>query len=163
MYLGFQLCSQKHRRRMIEDLKLFLVYSQIWLNLPRNDCHFFYILLWMMGTLATSQKLTKKSAAPPKARICVAVSSFPDLFLPDDDDDLELVVGYLCSFALFFLSCFAFGLPRMSLKLEISSSHGRQLLPLLHLVPTISARFFLLFLLIRFLRCCFACLLYIQR
>jgi hypothetical protein len=148
---------------MIEDLKLFLVYSQIWLNLPRNDCLFFYILPWMMGTLATSQKLTQKSAGPPKARICVAVSSFPDLFLRDDDD-LELVVGYLCSFALFFpsffLSCFAFGLPRMSLKLEISSSHGRQLLPLLHLVPTIFARFFLLFLLISFLCCCS---LYIQR
>ncbi len=46
----------------------------------------------------------KKSAGPPKARICVAVSSFPGLFLRDDDDDLELVVGYLCSFALFFLS-----------------------------------------------------------
>jgi hypothetical protein len=115
---------------MIEDLKLFLVYSQIWLNLPRNDCHFFYILLWMMGTLATSQSLTKKSAGPPKARICVAVSSFLDLFPRDDDDDLELVVGYLCSFALFFLSFFLSFLFCLwssphALKLEISSSHGR--------------------------------------
>jgi hypothetical protein len=57
------------------------------------------------GQFGYITKLTKKSAGPPKARICVAVSSFPDLFLRDDDD-LELVVGYLCSFALFFLAFF---------------------------------------------------------
>jgi len=34
---------------------LFLVYSQIWLNLPKNDCHFFYIFQWMIATLATNK------------------------------------------------------------------------------------------------------------
>ncbi len=39
---------------------LFLVYSQIWLNLPREDCHFSYIFLWMIITLATNLKKFKK-------------------------------------------------------------------------------------------------------
>jgi hypothetical protein len=26
-----------------------VIYSQIWLNLPEDDCHFFYIFLWMVG------------------------------------------------------------------------------------------------------------------
>jgi len=41
----FQLCSQKFRR----IIKLFVLYfwfiNQIWLNLPRDDHHFFYIFL----------------------------------------------------------------------------------------------------------------------
>ncbi len=38
-----------------------MVYSQIWLNLPWNDCHFFYIfLICMIPTLAKNQKFLKK-------------------------------------------------------------------------------------------------------
>ncbi len=38
----------------------FLVYSQIWLNLPMDDCHFFCIFLWMIVTLATNKNSLKK-------------------------------------------------------------------------------------------------------
>ncbi len=34
----------------------YVVYSQIWLNLPMDDHHFFYIFLWMIATLATKNK-----------------------------------------------------------------------------------------------------------
>ncbi len=34
------------------------VYSQIWLNLPRDDCHFLCIFLWMIATNKNSLKTT---------------------------------------------------------------------------------------------------------
>jgi hypothetical protein len=34
--------------------------SQIWLNLFRDDRHFFYFFLWMIATLATNKKSFKK-------------------------------------------------------------------------------------------------------
>ncbi len=46
---------------MMKDLyNLLIIYSQIWLNLPRDDRHFSYNFLWMIPTLATKQKLVKK-------------------------------------------------------------------------------------------------------
>jgi hypothetical protein len=32
----------------------FLVYSQIWVNIPRDDCHFCNIFLWMIATLGAN-------------------------------------------------------------------------------------------------------------
>ncbi len=34
--------------------------SQIWLELPRNNCHVFYIFLWMVATLAQKINPLKK-------------------------------------------------------------------------------------------------------
>jgi hypothetical protein len=39
---------------------LFLVYSQILVNLPRDDCHFSYIFILMLATLATKRKRKEK-------------------------------------------------------------------------------------------------------
>jgi hypothetical protein len=38
-----------------------LVYSQIWLNLPTDDCHFFYVFLWMIATLAMNKNSLEKT------------------------------------------------------------------------------------------------------
>ncbi len=55
----------KNIERWLQSCTLFLVYSQIWLNLPRDDCHFFYIFfLWRTGTLATDKKHLKKQLLP---------------------------------------------------------------------------------------------------
>jgi hypothetical protein len=35
--------TAKHMEALLKICTLFLVYSQIWLNLPRDDCHFSYI------------------------------------------------------------------------------------------------------------------------
>jgi hypothetical protein len=45
-----------------------MVYSQIWLNLPKEERHFFCIFLWMIATLAKKQKIPKKThiATAPK-------------------------------------------------------------------------------------------------
>jgi hypothetical protein len=49
----FSVYSQKYSR-MIKDL--FLIYSQIWLNVVHKDnCHFFYIFLWMIAILSTNK------------------------------------------------------------------------------------------------------------
>ncbi len=56
---GFSLCSQTHRM-MIQDLSFISGFSQIWLNLPRNDPHLFSILQWMIAILATNKKTPKK-------------------------------------------------------------------------------------------------------
>jgi hypothetical protein len=37
---------------------------EIWLNLPRDDCHFLYIFLWMIANLATNKKFLKKNSEP---------------------------------------------------------------------------------------------------
>ncbi len=42
---GFQCVAKKKYRRMVKDFVLcMLVYSQIWLNLPRDNSHFFLSL-----------------------------------------------------------------------------------------------------------------------
>jgi hypothetical protein len=48
---GFQWVA-KTIERWLKIYTRFLVDSQIWLNLPREDSHFCYILLWMAVTLA---------------------------------------------------------------------------------------------------------------
>jgi hypothetical protein len=40
----------------------FLVYSQIWLNLRSDDCHFFCIFLWTTATLAKNKNSPKKNS-----------------------------------------------------------------------------------------------------
>jgi hypothetical protein len=37
---GFSLCSQKYRKTIKDFFTLFLIHSQIWLNIPMNDRHF---------------------------------------------------------------------------------------------------------------------------
>ncbi len=39
----------------------YLVYSQIWLNLPGDDHHFFNIFLWMIPTLAVLENVRRKT------------------------------------------------------------------------------------------------------
>ncbi len=50
LHIWVFICSQKSKRRM-NFFTFFLVYSQVWLNLPRDDHHF----LWIKATLATKQ------------------------------------------------------------------------------------------------------------
>jgi hypothetical protein len=38
----------------------YLVYSQFWLNFPRDDRHFFDILLWTIVTLATKKQILNR-------------------------------------------------------------------------------------------------------
>jgi hypothetical protein len=50
---------------MIKEFSIsYLVYMEIWLNLPRDDCHFLYIFLWMIANLATKHKFLKKNSEP---------------------------------------------------------------------------------------------------
>ncbi len=37
----------------------YLVYSQIWLDLHKDDDHFFYIFVWMIAILATNKNAFK--------------------------------------------------------------------------------------------------------
>jgi hypothetical protein len=39
----------------IKMFNLISIYNQIWLNLPRDDLHFFYFFVWMITTLATKK------------------------------------------------------------------------------------------------------------
>jgi hypothetical protein len=49
-------CVAKHIEGRFNIFTLFLIYSQIWLNLPKDDRDFFfYIFLWMIATLATNK------------------------------------------------------------------------------------------------------------
>jgi hypothetical protein len=45
---------------MIQDLYFIFGYSQIWLNLPGDDCHFFYIFQQMVITFPTTRIPKKK-------------------------------------------------------------------------------------------------------
>jgi hypothetical protein len=47
---------------MIQDLYFIFGYSQIWLNLPRDDTHFFYIFQQTAITFPTT-RIPKKSTA----------------------------------------------------------------------------------------------------
>jgi hypothetical protein len=56
LYFGLQCCSQNNIEGWLNISASYVVYSQIWLNLPMDDHHFFYIFLWMIATLATKNK-----------------------------------------------------------------------------------------------------------
>ncbi len=51
----------KKCRSTIKDYISYLVYSHIWLSLPRDDCLFFYMFLSMIATLTTNKNSLKKS------------------------------------------------------------------------------------------------------
>jgi hypothetical protein len=54
----------------------YLVYSQIWLNLPKKDCQFFHIFLWMVGHCGSkSEFLFKKHTVFPSWEIHPLASS----------------------------------------------------------------------------------------
>ncbi len=55
------LCSKKYSSGWLKICTLLLFYSQIWLNLPWDDRHFFYIFLWMIITPGYKQKFLKKN------------------------------------------------------------------------------------------------------
>jgi hypothetical protein len=57
---GFQCLARNMEGWIKKTCISYLVFSRIWLNLPRDDSHFFYILLWMIATLATKKKIPKK-------------------------------------------------------------------------------------------------------
>ncbi len=59
--LGFQLFSQKYFKRWLNICALFLVYSQIWLNIPRDGFHFFAASSygWSPHWLWTDKKKTQ--------------------------------------------------------------------------------------------------------
>jgi len=46
---------QKAKLNIKNTYTSYLVYSHIWLNLAKDDHHFFYIFPWMMATLATNK------------------------------------------------------------------------------------------------------------
>jgi hypothetical protein len=56
--------SQKHRRKTENFCFIicgsYLIYSQIWLNLLKDDCQFLYIFLWCSLLLGCTQKFIKK-------------------------------------------------------------------------------------------------------
>ncbi len=56
---GFH-CVAKHIEWWLNICILFLVYSQIWLNLLRDDCNFYSIFRWMIATLATNRNSWKR-------------------------------------------------------------------------------------------------------
>ncbi len=59
VYLVF-CCVAKNIDLDYEICALFIDYSQIWLNLFRDNCHFFYMFLWMIATLAAKKMSLKK-------------------------------------------------------------------------------------------------------
>jgi len=52
--MGFQ-CVAKNIKESLKMCTLYLNYSQIWLNLLRDDRHFFYTFLRMLVTLALNK------------------------------------------------------------------------------------------------------------
>jgi len=55
VYLAFHFVA-KIIKRWLNSFTLFLVYSHIWLNLLKDDCHFFDVFRWMIATLATNKQ-----------------------------------------------------------------------------------------------------------
>jgi hypothetical protein len=53
-------CVAENIKGWLKICTLFLFYNLIWLNLPKDNGHFFYIFLWMMATLATNKKFLKR-------------------------------------------------------------------------------------------------------
>jgi hypothetical protein len=71
---GFQ-CVAKDMEGWLKFCTSYMVYSHIWLNLPKNDGHFFYIFLLMIVTLAKNKKPQKKHCLTCKLNILVTKSS----------------------------------------------------------------------------------------
>jgi hypothetical protein len=61
MYGYFQ-CVTKNNEEWLKFFISYMVYSQIWLNLPRYHSHFFYIFLWMITTLSKDKNSFKNTA-----------------------------------------------------------------------------------------------------
>ncbi len=59
--LGFH-CVARNLEKWLKICNLFLICSQIWLNLPKDGHHFFYILLWTIAHFSYKQKLSIKKA-----------------------------------------------------------------------------------------------------
>jgi hypothetical protein len=55
---GFQWVA-KHIEGLLKTYNSYLVYSHIWLNLPKEDCQFFHIFLWMVGHCGSKIALRK--------------------------------------------------------------------------------------------------------
>ncbi len=49
----------------------YLVYCQIWLNVPRDDPHFFNIFLWMITTLVASKICVRKHQSTLAMRLVI--------------------------------------------------------------------------------------------
>ncbi len=63
LYLVFP-CVAQNVERWLNILISYMVYSQIWLNLPKDDCHFFYIFLQMTASLVTNKNSFKNKNTP---------------------------------------------------------------------------------------------------
>jgi hypothetical protein len=64
MHVFFQY-DAKNTEKWLKFFISYMVYSQIWLNLPRYHSHFFYIFLWMITTLAKDKNSLKKHCLTP--------------------------------------------------------------------------------------------------
>jgi len=53
-------CVAKNMEGWLKICTLFLIYNQIWLNLPRDNCHLSYIFQWMIATFSFDKKFIKK-------------------------------------------------------------------------------------------------------
>jgi hypothetical protein len=53
--LGFSVGSQNIEGQL-KICSSYLIYSQIWLNFPRDACQFFYTFLWMIATFGYKQR-----------------------------------------------------------------------------------------------------------
>jgi len=71
---GFQ-CVAKDMEGWFKFDTSYMVYSHIWLNIPKNDCHFFYIFLLMIVTLAKKRNPQKKHCLTCKLNSLVTKSS----------------------------------------------------------------------------------------
>ncbi len=47
------MCNQKYKNMAKNSC---MVYSQIWLHFTKDNCHFFYIFLWVISTLVPKNK-----------------------------------------------------------------------------------------------------------
>jgi len=66
---GFQWVA-KYIEGWLKTYTSYLVYSQIWLNLPKKDCQFVDIFLWMVGHCGSKSKfLLKEHTVIPRWEI----------------------------------------------------------------------------------------------
>ncbi len=73
-YAWFSMCSQ-YIEGWLNICTSFLVYSQIRLNIPRHDHHFFYIFLCMIATLATNKNSLKTHCLDPNTSTRLVLKS----------------------------------------------------------------------------------------
>jgi hypothetical protein len=71
---GFQ-CVANDREGWLKFCTSYMVYSHIWLNLPKSDCHFFHIFLLMIATLAKNKNPQKKHWLTCKLNLLVTKSA----------------------------------------------------------------------------------------